>query len=286
MNPPHAVVTLALSTMLLAAATAATAQPPQPASKLAATQPVAGKLVITGSSTMAPLIVDLARSFQAGNAVAINVESGGSSRGVEDTLAGKADIGMVSRNLKPHEKADLYAITIARDGIAFVVHRDNSVRTITREQIVAILDGRVTNWRGLGGKNAPIHLVTRKSGHSSIELVSEYSGLRVEDIKAQSVAGDNSEARQAVLDNPNAIAFFSFGFAIDSVQQGMPIALLAVDGVTATLGELRADRFPLGRPLNLVTKNVPTGAALAFIQYVKSPAQRAVIEEMDFVPYQ
>lgn len=256
---------------------------PNPA---ASAETVTGKLRLTGSSTMAPLMQDLARRFQTLHpGVKISVEAGGSERGVQDAIAGRADIGMSSRALGPDEKKALFHISIARDGVAFVVHRDNPVRAITREQIIAVFQGRLTNWKALGGRDRPIHVVTRKPGNSALALVSEYSGIQAEAIKAHRVTGDYPEPLQAVLDDPAALAFFSFGLAQDAQQHGRPIRLLAVDGVPATAGELRAGTYPLSRPLSLLTRIVPAGAAHAFIEFVQSPAARSAIEEHDFVPY-
>lgn len=266
--------------VLLALASATSSADPAPK------PPSGARLVITGSSTMTPLMRDLAQRFRALHpGVKITVEAGGSGRGVQDTIAGRADIGMVSRALKPGEKKDLFAITIARDGIAFVVHRDNPVRAITREQIIAVFQGRLTNWKALGGRDRPIHVVTRSPGHSSLGIVTEYCGMQAEEIKARRVAGDNPEAQQSVFDDPDAITFFSFGLALDAAQKGKPLKVLAVDGVPATAGELRAGTYPLSRPLNLLTRTVPAGAARAFIEFVQSPAAHAAIEEYDFVPY-
>lgn len=287
MNTSNAATALALAIVLLAAGhPAAAQQPAQAAPQQNAAQTLAGKLVITGSSTLAPLIADMAQRFQAANpGVTITVEAGGSGRGVEDARSGKADIGMVSRELKRDEKRDLFAITIARDAVAFVVHRDNPVRKITRDQVVAIYEGRLRNWKELGGKDAPIRAFTRTPRHASLEVVSDYSGLRTEEIRGQVVA-DNPDAVQAVVDDPLALSFVSLGTAVDLAGRGLPIRALAVDGVPATVGELRAGRYPLGRTLSLVTKQIPTGAGMAFIQFVQSPEQRAMIEERDFVPYQ
>lgn len=75
------------------------------------------KVVITGSSTVAPLVAEIAKRFEQHHpGVRVDVQSGGSSRGISDARSGLADIGMVSRALKPDE-ADLNAATIAMDGV-------------------------------------------------------------------------------------------------------------------------------------------------------------------------
>jgi phosphate transport system substrate-binding protein len=286
MSKQHILLAAALSILLSGAGPPAAAQPAEPVSSSTLAS-AAGTLRITGSSTLAPLIADLAQRFQGRwPGVAITVEAGGSNRGIADVRAGKADIGMASRALKPEEQDDLFAISIARDAVAFVTHRDNRVRAITRAQAAAIYQGRVTRWTALGGEDAPIKAVSRPPTHSSLEIVADYLGLRPEQIKAQVVAGDNADVLLAVLDDPHTLAFVSLGAAVDLAGQGIPIAPLIIDGVPATITALRTGRYPLARTLNLLTRQVPNGIARAFIEFVRAPGQRGFIEDKDFVPYE
>lgn len=245
----------------------------------------AEKLTLTGSSTLAPVMTELAKRFMAANpGVNITVETGGSSRGAADALSGKADIGMVSRALHPGEK-NLFVFTIARDGIALVVHGSNPVKSLSRAQVIDILSGKTANWKAVGGNDAPIHVGSRKPGHSSIEIVTHYFGLAPEAITQQHVVGDNAEALQMLLDAPNLLTYFSVGLAENSLQKGMPLRTLPVEGVAATSEAVRNGSYPLSRPLNLVTRGVPKGVARAFIEFVQSRRARELIAEYDFVPY-
>ena len=251
-----------------------------------ANAPLTGKLLITGSSTMAPMVEELGKRFCALHpGVAITVESGGSGRGVADALEGRADIGMASRELSPKEQA-LFAIPIARDGVAFVAHKDNPVKGLTRAQALELFTGGIADWKALGGTAARIEVVTRKPGHSSLELVSHYLGIAPEAIKAAHVMGNSAEVRRLVAANRNAIGFLSAGAVDDAVQKGAPLKPLALDGIAPGIGAVRDGTWPLSRPLNLLTRRVPAGAANAFIEFALSPAARQVILEYDFVPYQ
>ena len=248
--------------------------------------PLAGKLLITGSSTMAPLIEDLGKRFRTLHpGVAITVEAGGSGRGVADARDGKADIGMASRELTPQEQA-LFAIPIARDGVAFVVHKDNPVGGLTRAHALAVFTGKTPDWKALGGPVARIEVVTRVRGHASLEIVSHYLGIAPETIKAAHIMGDSAEVRRLVAANRRAIGFLSAGAVDDAVQKGLPLKALALDGMAPGIGSVRDGTWPLSRPLNLLTRRVPAGAAKAFIEFALSPAARAVIVDHDFVPYQ
>ena len=251
-----------------------------------ASAPLSGKLVITGSSTMAPMVEELGKRFRIRYpGVAISVEAGGSGRGVADALAGRADIGMASRELSPKEKA-LFAIPIARDGVAFVVHKSNPIGGLARAQLLAVFTGGTADWKALGGPAARIEVVTRELGHSSLEIVSSYFGIAPEAIKATHVAGDNPEVWRLIAANRNAIGFLSAGAVDDAVQKGGPLKPLALGGIEPGIGSVRDGTWPLSRPLNLLARRVPAGAAKAFIEFALSPAAREVILEYDFVPFE
>ena len=250
-----------------------------------ASAPLTGKLLITGSSTMAPMVEELGKRFRTRHpGVVITVEAGGSGRGVADALEGKADIGMASRELNPKEKT-LFAIPIARDGVAFVVHKDNPIGGLTRAQALAVFTGKTADWKALGGRVARIEVVTRKPGHSSLEIMSHYLGIAPEAIKSAHVMGDTAEVWRLVAANRNAIGFLSTGVVDDAVQKGLPLKPLGLDGMAPGIGSIRDGTWPLSRPLNLLTRRVPTGAAKVFIEFALSPAAREVILEHDFVPY-
>ena len=250
-----------------------------------ASAPLTGKLLITGSSTMAPMVEELGKRFRARHpGVVISVEAGGSGRGVADALEGKADIGMASRKLSQKEKA-LFAIPIARDGVAFVVHKDNPVGGLTRMQALAVFTGKTADWKALGGAAARIEVVTRTPGHATLEIVPRYFGIAPEAIKAAHVMGDSAEVQRLIAANRNAIGFLSTGAVDDAVQKGQPLKPLALDGKAPGSGSIRDGTWPLSRPLNLVTRRVPAGAAKAFIEFALSRAAREAILEHDFVPF-
>lgn len=120
-----------------------------------------GKLVLTGASTIAPLAAEIGKSFEAVHpGVRVDVQSGGSSRGVTDARKGLANIGMVSRALKDDEK-DLKAFSIARDGVGITLHKDNPVNNLSDAQVVDIYTGKVNNWKQVGGKDAPITVINK-----------------------------------------------------------------------------------------------------------------------------
>lgn len=241
------------------------------------------RLTLTGSSTIAPLAQELAQRYeQMHPGVKIDVQAGGSSRGVTDTRQGLVQIGMVSRGPKP-EESDLKWHTIARDGIALIVHQDNPVKVLSSEQIIAIYTGKQRMWNAYGGNDQPVTVVNKAEGRSTLELFLQYFKLKASEVKADIIIGDNQQGIKTVSGNPNAIAYVSIGTAEYEVAHGARIKLLPLNGIIPTTKTVQNGSFPLARPLNFVTKETPTGLAREFIDFAQSPQAYQLVEKQYFV---
>lgn len=242
------------------------------------------KLTLTGASTISPLAGEMGKRFESLHpGVRVDVQSGGSARGVSDARQGLADIGLVSRNLKDDEK-DLTAFTIARDGVCVILHRDNPVAALQDDQVVAIYTGKIVNWKEVGGKDAAITVVNKAEGRSTLELFCHYFKLKNPDIKAHVVIGDNAQGVKTVAGNPDSIGYVSIGTAEYEAQHGVPIKLQATGGVAASIENVRNGTFPFSRVLNLVTLKPPTGLVKEFLDFAQSDKVHDLIKEQYFVP--
>ena len=107
-----------------------------------------GKIVISGSSSVTPVMEKLKEAYEAINAhVEIELQQTDSTSGMTAALDGVCDIGMASRELKESElEAGLVPQVIALDGIAVIVSPDNPVETLTTEQVRGIYMGEITDW--------------------------------------------------------------------------------------------------------------------------------------------
>ncbi len=243
-----------------------------------------GRLILSGSSTMAPLASEIGKRFESLHpGVRIDVQSGGSARGMADARRGTADIGMVSRALKP-EESDLVAHTIALDGVAVILHRDNPASELTDADVVAIYTGKTSNWSRIGGVDAPITVVNKAEGRSTLELFLSHYNLAAEAIRPSIVIGDNLQGILTVAGDPNAIGYVSIGTAEHEAFSGRTIKLMAMAGIAPTVANVRNGSFPLSRPLNLVTHGPVSPLSQAFIDYAASSAVADVVEAQFFVP--
>lgn len=249
----------------------------------ATTDALSGQLTLTGSSTVAPLAAEIGKRFESLHpGVRVDVQTGGSSRGIADARRGSADIGMASRALNADE-TDLAAHTIALDGISLIVQKDNPVSELGDAQVVAIYRGEIGNWKEVGGFDAPITVINKAEGRSTLELFLAHYQLDNAAIKASIVIGDNEQGIRTVASDPNAIGYVSIGTAAFEAAQGTAIKLLPMAGIAPSLDTVRDGSFPLSRPLNLVTHGEVSPLAQAFIDFAMSPAVNDLIEAEYFV---
>jgi phosphate transport system substrate-binding protein len=242
------------------------------------------QVAVTGSSTIAPLMSEIGKRFERKHpGLRVDVQTGGSSRGVADVRGGLADIGMVSRDLKPDE-SDLHGFPIARDGVCIILHATNPVPRLTAEQIVSIYTKKTESWKDVGGPDAPITVVNKAEGRSTLEVFTTHFRLTPQDIKADVVIGDNEQGVKTVAGNPNAIGYVSIGTAEFDRDAGVPIQLLPLDGVEPSVQTVADGTFPMSRTLNLVTKKPPQGRVREFIEFARSREVHDLVRDLSFVP--
>ncbi len=106
-----------------------------------------GNLVVAGSTSVTPVMEKLAEAYQTMYpGVTIEIQSSGSSAGMQAAIEGTAELGMASRALKDSELAELTGQTIAMDGIAVITNKANTINDLTMDQIQSIYIGETTEW--------------------------------------------------------------------------------------------------------------------------------------------
>ena len=110
-----------------------------------------GKIVVSGSSSVTPVMEKLKEAYSKVNSkVEVEIQQSDSSTGITNAIEGTADIGMASRDLKDEETSKGVSSTvIAMDGIAVIINKDNKVDGLTSEQVKTIFTGKTTSWNGL-----------------------------------------------------------------------------------------------------------------------------------------
>jgi phosphate transport system substrate-binding protein len=242
------------------------------------------RIVVTGASTIAPLMSEIGKRFEEKHpGVRIDVQTGGSSRGVNDARQGLNDIGMASREANGDE-ADLQFRKIALDGVAMIVHSANPVQELTADQIRAIYRDEINNWSEVGGEDRPITVVNKAEGRSTLEIFLKYFELEPAEIKADVIVGDNAQDIKSVASDPSALGYVSVGTTEFEMKRGTTLKALPLEGVPATIDNVRSGKFPMARPLQLVTAKDPDGMVKELIEFAESPEVRDLVEAQYFVP--
>lgn len=231
----------------------------------------AHQIIVAGSTSVQPFAEILAEEYMKLHPdISIDIQGGGSSSGIKAALSGTADIGMSSRDLKGDEKS-LWSAEIARDGLAIIVHPENSVDALTSTQVHDIYVKAVNNWAELGGQEGDIHLFTREEGSGTRDAFISLAMNKADITPKAMVQDSNGAVRQLVGDDPGAIGYISLGLVNEQVKA------VVLDGVKATHDNIINGTYKLSRPFLFVSNGDPEGIAKDFIDFVLSDEGRAIL---------
>ena len=222
-------------------------------------------LNVVGSTSIQPFAEILAQEFNRTSDFAVDVQGGGSTAGLQAAANGIADIGMCSRGLKEDESGLFQVVTIARDGLAVVIHLDNPVADLTREQIGRLFAGEYTSWTQVGGPDRPVRLITREEGSGTREAFQKLVMHKRRIARRALTQESNGSVKELVRHDACAIGYMSLGLV------GPDLKVIRVDGAPPTAEEVLAGRYPLVRPFLFVTKGTASPRARQFIDFVLSP---------------
>lgn len=231
---------------------------------------------ISGSTSIGPLMEKEAAAYKKENSnVNIEIQQIGSSAGIKNAISGVSEIGMASRELKDEEKAEVSETVIAFDGIGLVVDPNNTAVNLTMDQIKSIYTGAITNWKDVGGKDAPIVVVSRDESSGTRSAFQELVDFTSEELEKSAIIADgNGSVKTTVATNENAIGYISFEGIDESVKA------LKADDVDATADNVLNKTYSLSRPFIVVYKDSNiTEEGKKFIDYILSDAGQTIVEE-------
>jgi phosphate transport system substrate-binding protein len=240
-------------------------------------------IVIRGSSTLQPFVEMWAEAFsRTEQSIQFDISSTGTSEGIADLLAGRADISMASRPLSQEEKSaardkglSIRGTTVARMGIAVIVHRENPVSSIEVEKLAEIFSGEVRSWQVVGGPDETIVVVRKDSGWSP-------------DFFRRRVMGDREFVRESVMvDSKEGVVEEVASRPWSIGVTGMPEAIPALDRIHLVRldsgDSQRYSTYALSRPLFFfITEETPS--VRRFIRYVLLDQSQDMILDTGFYP--
>lgn len=251
----------------------------------------------TGSDTMLQLAQAWAEAYRSVRPdLSIAVNGGGSGAGIAGLINGTTEIANASRRIKDEEAAKLPSPPeehqVAVDALAVIVHPGNPVDRLSLPQLADIYQGRTTNWREVGGDDAPIILLSRETNSGThVYFLEEVVRLGDKDSDAifaaqtllmPSSVGITSEIRR----NPNAIGYDGLGFVTDEEK----VLALSEDAdgpyVKPSVPTARDGSYPLARGLFLYTSGAERQEVKDYITWILGPDGQDIVARLGFVPGQ
>ena len=236
---------------------------------------------IAGSTTVLPVAQAAAEEYMNQHSNAdIQVSGGGSGVGATSVIGGTSDIGMLSRDLKASEKDgnNLKEFIVGKDGIALVGHPSNTVSDLSLEQVKAIYQGEITNWKEVGGADLKIVLIGRDSSSGTREFFTEFVLDKEDAAKDMQELNSNGAVAQAVSITPGAIGYVSLEYVDDSLKA------FSIGGVAPTVENVISGVYEINRPLLMVTNGEPEGLAADYLAFILSEEGQQILKDSGFIP--
>ncbi len=246
----------------------------------------AQNVVIKGSTTVLPVAQAALEAYMKTHpGINISLSGGGSGDGIKALVDKSTDIANSSREIKDKEitlakekGVSPVAHTIAIDALTPIVHPKNKVNGLTIDQLSQIYQGKITNWKEVGGDNLQIIIVSRDSSSGTFE---SWGHLVLNNAKVTPKAqlqASSGAVVQAVSKNRYAIGYVGIGY-IDKAVKG-----LTVNGIPASAKTALSKEYPIARPLYMYTNGQPEGVVADFIKFVLSPAGQKLVVKEGFIP--
>jgi phosphate transport system substrate-binding protein len=243
-------------------------------------------IVIKGSTTVLPIAQKATEVFYQKTKIAVSLSGTGSGDGIKSLIDGTCDIANSSREIKKEEielanskGIKIKEITIAYDMIVPIVHPSNKVNNLSIEQLKAIYDGSITNWKEVGGDNEKIVVISRDSSSGTFE-VWESKVMNKTEVRADALLqASNGAVLTAVANNKNAIGYIGFGYLNNTIK------MLWVNNIEPTIENGKSAVYPLSRKLYIyVNESKISGQTQKYIDFLLSKEGQQIVKETGFIP--
>lgn len=253
----------------------------------AETQDLSGSISAAGSSALKPLVDEAVNEFaDVYPDIAITVDAGGSGEGLKQVSEGTIDIG--NSDVPAEDKLDADQATELVDHQVCVITMapivnndvyDAGVTNLTKDQLIGIFTGQITNWSEVGGPDEDIVLVTRPTSSGTRATFQKYALDGNEEASNASMETDDSGVLlQNVKDTKGAIGYVALSYLVDNPG----VSTVAIDGVEPTLENTYSGDYPVWTYEHMYTKGEPNDVCKAFIDYIMSDDFGEAMESLGY----
>lgn len=246
---------------------------------------LSGSILAVGSSALQPLVEQASHSFMDQNPkVSIQVQGGGSGTGLTQVSGGQADIGnsdvFASEKLDAGPAEELVDHQVAVVGMAAVINPEITVDNLTKDQLVKIFTGEITNWKEVGGADQKIQIINRPSSSGTRATFEKYAlGTKTEDLQGAIQEDSSGTVKKLVKETPGAIGYLALSYLDDSIKA------VKYEGVEPTEDNVANGTYPVWAYEHMYTKGEPSEIVRAFLDYMLSDeVQNKDVVELGYIP--
>ncbi|GHT26351.1 phosphate ABC transporter substrate-binding protein [Bacteroidia bacterium] len=246
---------------------------------------------IKGSDTMLPLSQKEAESFMKSNASqTIIVTGGGSGVGIAALLEGTTDLAQSSRKIKFDEKQKLQEggksvkeVIAAYDALAVVIHSDNKVSNLTREQLEGIFTGKIKNWKEVGGEDLKIIPYSRETSSGTYEFFKESVLKNKNYVNGIMSLPATGAIIQSVSQTKGAIGYVGLAYLNKSVKAVHVSYDQGKTFVEPSIVNAKNKTYPIVRPLFYYYEVKSEKKVKPYLDYVLSADGQKIVSEIGFI---
>ncbi|MBI4003369.1 MAG: substrate-binding domain-containing protein [Nitrospira defluvii] len=239
---------------------------------------VAGSLIIVGHGPEQRMMESLAHAFEKANPRAyVDVMWDDNSKPIDMVKTNQAKIAVAGTT-----EAGLRSLQIAWDGITIMVHRSNFTKEVTKQEVAELFSGKFKMWADLGGPDTKVLLIDRPRNQNNRDAFEQQLGIAGKIPEGTKVIAKDEKVIKTIagtLPPHSAVAYVSLGQALEAVASGVPVRLLPVDKVEPETPTVKDGRYPLRRPVLLLSNNDPDPLVEAFEQFALSDDGQKIISE-------
>ncbi|MGW1772037.1 phosphate ABC transporter substrate-binding protein [Streptomyces sp. NPDC002104] len=234
-------------------------------------------LQASGSTTVAPVAADAAEALKAEGLNITVATQGGSAGGISQLAAAQIDIALSSKPIADKDrsdnpKTDFVSTQIGSDAVGVIISKqvaDAGVKNLTVDQVKGLFEGKITNWNQIGGPNLEVFIYDKEPGRGTREVLDKYlyHGEKAPPAPNSdhfAIVGGNLETRNKLESTPGAVGPLSTGF----IEGSDKLVAVSLDGIAPTMENVASSKYPMSRPLFLVTNGQPKDTAKKFIDYL------------------
>jgi phosphate transport system substrate-binding protein len=251
-------------------------------------------LKINGSTTVNLPVAEAAEILRAEQKLDIQVDTqGGSAGGISMLGGGLVQLGMISKSLSDEDRAkypraDFRSIQIGEDAVALIVSKDvwaGGVYALSKTQIQQIYEGKITNWKEVGGPAQRIAFFNKEPGRGTWEVFAHwlYGSPEAAPQGSFPEVGGNEETRNKVASTRGAMSQLSSSWA--DGQRVFALSLKLEDGTLVPPSEqnIANGKYPLSRPLFLITNGEPAGAAARLVEFMLGERGQGLVKKHGYL---